>query len=318
MRPGLLATVAMVVLLCSAVEAAEDPAGAAGGPGDGGPEMTGLIRETAEIDGVERTWLVYLPATLPRDTAAPVWVQFHGVAQEASTEIERLRAVADDAGFALLAPQSRYPDPPWMWSPDDRAVEVSRGNPDVQLVETALERLAVGRAIDPARVYVSGVSAGAEAALLSACALPDRFAAVAAVSGLTDVAAVCGATSTPAVVLHGTDDPIVLYEGGVGERIAGDVMANGEPFGELPVVRQLWQRSIPERAARLACRVGCSPPAVDEPVPDVERRSWSGDGAGQVRTIDLYSIAGGTHEWPRQPIDATRVILEFFARHQLD
>ena len=89
-----------------------------------------------------------------------------------------------------------------------------------KIVTTALRRVAVERiaCIDPARVYVSGISNGGFMATVLACRMAGRIAAAAlfapGVNGIGDCA-----PSRPVSVLevHGTSDPIVPYGGPNGE-----------------------------------------------------------------------------------------------------
>lgn len=77
------------------------------------------------------------------------------------------------------------------------------------IVDHATETLAV----DPARVYLTGLSRGGHATWRWAAKEPDRFAAVAPVAGRGDPATACALTDTPVWAFHGDRDDVVTPEG---------------------------------------------------------------------------------------------------------
>jgi polyhydroxybutyrate depolymerase len=113
----------------------------------------------------------------------------------------------------------------------------------------------------------------------------------------------------PAIVFHGTADPIVPYSGGPSKSF--DI-----PFP-----------SIPEWIDTLAERNGCTGAPVGIPV--------SGDVSGTQFTnceadVIFYTIAGGGHAWPgggqlpefivgytTRDVDATWTMWDFFQSHPL-
>src|SRR5262249_32669030 len=106
------------------------------------------------------------------------------------------------------------------------------------------------------------------------------------------------------ISVHGTADPVVLYNGGLG---AGQTIP-------IPPVKQT--------IAGLAKRNGCTAAPVNEtPAAHVERLRYVQCTHG--RSVELLSIIGGGHPWPRglqathtPPIatySASAAILDFFA-----
>lgn len=67
--------------------------------------------------------------------------------------------------------------------------------------------------VDPARVYLTGLSRGGHATWRWAAAEPDRFAAIAPVAGRGDPATACALVDTPAWAFHGDRDDVVTPEG---------------------------------------------------------------------------------------------------------
>lgn len=84
---------------------------------------------------------------------------------------------------------------------------------DVRTLDRMLDLLVKRLRIDPARIYVSGLSLGGHATWDWAAARPDRFAAIAPVAGRGDVAVACALKDVPIWAFHGDSDPIVPVEG---------------------------------------------------------------------------------------------------------
>ena len=141
--------------------------------------------------------------------------------------------------------------------------------------------------------------------------LSDRVAAMGGVAGAYSFSwEDCpSAQPIPAILFHGTEDPIVPYQGGV----AGDGRFN------LP--------SLPFWVEGLAQHNGCEFPPLEVPtVGEV-----SGIRFGNCREdaeVIFYTIDGGGHSWPgggylpkwlvghtTRDMDATQVMWEFFQSH---
>jgi phospholipase/carboxylesterase len=119
-----------------------------------------------------RDAILRLP-TKTAGTALPLLVLFHGAGGSADGVLRRLGAAAENAGVAVLAPDSR--DSSW------DAIRGSFGD-DVAFVNRALERVFETVAVDAARVAVGGFSDGATYALSLGLINGDLFQRVAAFS----------------------------------------------------------------------------------------------------------------------------------------
>ena len=67
--------------------------------------------------------------------------------------------------------------------------------------------------VDPARIYLTGLSRGGHATWRWAAAEPGRFAAIAPVAGRGDPASACALTDIPTWAFHGDRDDVVTPEG---------------------------------------------------------------------------------------------------------
>lgn len=73
----------------------------------------------------------------------------------------------------------------------------------------AIDEVMASKAVDPTRVYLTGLSMGGFGAFDLAARRPDLFAAVVPICGGGDPATAATLAQTPFYIVHGTDDPVV-------------------------------------------------------------------------------------------------------------
>lgn len=261
--------------------------------------------------GEKRTYLLYVPGSYDPSRPAPLVVTIHGFAQWPAhqMQITHWNDLADEYGFIVVYPAGT--GFPLRW----RIVggSSSEGNPmqDVTFISDLISQLEAEYNIDPTRIYANGLSNGGGMSFLLACEMSDRIAAFGTVAGAFTLPwEDCQPSRpVPAIVFHGTDDPIVPYHGGPYER--SDV-----PFPDIPG----W-------VATLGGRNGCEETPFEIPA----RGKISGTKYLDCKAdVDFYTISGGGHTWPggepipewiagytSQDINATLTIWEFFMEHPL-
>ena len=267
---------------------------------------------TLRVNGVERTFLLYLPPTYQRGKPAPLVLVFHAGGGDG-------RGIAPHTGFSRLAGRegfvAAYPDGlDGRWN-DGRRHAASHD--DVGFVRALLDTLYRELTLDSTRVYATGISNGAMLSYRLACELPGVFAAIAPVAAGMPASLRAGCAQAAPVSLlaiQGTADPVLPYAGGGAGRGRGSVLSATESIA-------FW--------AKLS---GCTDPPTTTAEPDrihdgTRVRLTAHAGCRDGRGVELYTVQGGGHTWPGGPpvgrsvgrvsrdLDATELIWSFFARH---
>lgn len=181
---------------------------------------------------------------------------------------------------------------------------------DVGFIDDLIDVLSTEYAIDPARIYATGMSTGGMFSYRLACDLTGRIAAIASVSGTGSITDCDPSRPLPVLHIHGTADEIVPYDGGtVGDGIQPSIMP---PVTD---VIAFWQQFD-----------GCERMPETVIVEPVTIETFSG--CADSSEVILYTIQDGGHAWPggerkadRLPADleleATSLIWDFFAVHPM-
>jgi polyhydroxybutyrate depolymerase len=251
-----------------------------------GTSTVGAVElDRRELDG-DRHYLVTTPTAHDGETPIPLVVDFHGLSEGAEVHAmqTQLGPYGEEEGFAVAFPHGTDDPVRWNTTPD------REGNPDLVYVEAVLDDLGAEFCIDTSRIYATGLSNGAMMSSAVACALADRFAAVAPVAGITDYDGCDPTRPVPINAFHGTVDPILLFNGGVDLS----VLEGGES-AEIPEA-DIDGEGYPATAAVWAARNGCEEgPTDDERSDTLLRRTWDCPADAPV-VFDI--IDGHGHGWP--------------------
>ncbi|CAM3061949.1 PHB depolymerase family esterase [Paracoccus nototheniae] len=261
-----------------------------------------------------RSYKLYVPSTATGPL--PLVVMLHGCGQTPDDFAKgtRMNALAEERGVIVLYPaQSRdaHPNRCWNWF---REGDQGRGAGEPAILSGMVRQILTQQPIDPARVYVAGLSAGGSAAMALAHAYPDLFAAVGCHSGLPMGAARDHGSALmamkqgnsgirlnhplPTIIFHGGDDRVVAPRNG---RLVA--LRALEPFARLEVTEQARQIADGRAYVRTSHRVGRGRSYVEHWLIKGSGHAWSG-GSRTGRFVD-----------PAGP-DASQEMLRFFLRHK--
>lgn len=155
---------------------------------------------------------LYVPPAATRKPM-PLVVMLHGCKQTIDEFAlgTRMNVVADANGFAVVYPeQSKHAHAHrcWHWYDDRDTAGLGEARAIVSLVDSLIEH----HGVDPERVYLVGLSAGAGLASLLALHYPERFAAVALHSAPALGEAHSGMTAMDVMRRGARRDPIALVD----------------------------------------------------------------------------------------------------------
>ncbi len=263
-----------------------------------------------------RDYKLFVPGR-PR-APAPLVVMLHGCTQtpEDFAAGTAMNALAERDGLYVVYPgQSRRANGQrcWNWfEPRDQGREAGES----AIIAGLTRALVAEHGLDPARVYIAGLSAGGAAAANVARAYPDLYAAVGVHSGL---AAGCAWDLTSALM--------AMRSGAAGAETAGSpvlrvptIVFHGDEDGTVSARNAdlvLAQAGIAELDA--------APERIRAEGHPYTRTRYR-DRSGRVLVED-WRVLGAGHAWsggsprgsytdPRGP-DASRAMLDFFAQHRL-
>jgi polyhydroxybutyrate depolymerase len=264
-----------------------------------GEPPRGSSAQVITVDGVERSFRLYVPAPLSLARPVPLVLMLHGGFGSAghAEAAYGWNGAADRYGFVVA-----YPDGlgrAWSVGGGCCGRPGRTGTDDVAFITAVVAGLGDRLAVDRSRVFATGMSNGAMMAYRLACE-STVFAAIAPVAGT-----LMGPCPQPRPLsllhIHGLADASVPFDGSPGtgyEKIDGP---------DIPSTMDIWRVAD-----------DCEPPRVEPG--DPVTRSTADCAAG--RSVTLITIAGAGHQWPgakdRTPagaLDATDVIWQFFAAH---
>jgi polyhydroxybutyrate depolymerase len=275
---------------------------------------TFAIAQTTIIDsimsgGIYRNYRVYIPAMYTGTTARPMVFDLHGYTSSASAEqaYSNFMPIADTANVIFVYPNGTFSGGYQYWNAGfGTAVD------DIGFISDLIDTLKTQYNIDANMIYSCGMSNGGYMSHTLACALNNKIAAVASVTGtMTTLQYSTCVPNRPVPVMQvsGTADPTVTYTGMSGSEAIDTVV-------------KYWRVND-----------NCNPTPVFTAVPNTsttdgctaEHYVYNGGDMGS--TVEFYKIIGGGHTWPGSPFtigvtnrdfSASAEIWRFFRKYKLN
>jgi polyhydroxybutyrate depolymerase len=271
------------------------------------------IRESVSVNGVSRTYLIYVPRSyVPGESALIIALHGRGGGGPGSAmeQYSHLDQKADEAGFAI-AYLDGLPDAtgtvnwnyfydPFFSSPPD----------DVGFVRTVIDSLQTRLHPNRRRIYVTGTSAGGFMAERVGVELSDRVAAVGVVEGGLFVFSPASPQTVPVaqspvsvLMLKGDQDPNNQYCGAVFPSFGVTEASSDEDFAYWSG-RSANHCSHVHPAAPLceSVGVGDAQGIVTPGTPSSVLTKIAKDCRGDTE-VKLYRLLGGVDNWNLEPMN---------------
>ena len=258
---------------------------------------------TMLVGGVDRRWMLVVPPNTTERQRLPLLIVLHGVGGKGPA-MQRLGfdKLAAPAGYIVA-----YPDAfGGSWNDGRPGMEPLVGSPvdDIAFLRELISRSVAEAGADPTRVAIAGFSNGALMASRAACEMTDQLASVILVSGAgpRDMTQRCKPSRPlPIMVVFGTADTVVPYEGG---QVANN---GGKSRGQVAPVREMldiW------RGVNGCTNIESVPVAATSSIVIALR------GTGCRADLVHFKVAGGGHDWVSNTwFDTTTEAWRFVSTH---
>lgn len=259
-------------------------------PGCSAP-TAGLHEITLAGGGAPHPVRIVVPTSFA-DALLPVVIGFHGLGSDGAGQarLSGYEALAEQEGFIAVHPTGvpNGDDTRTAWQLAARSGADADEHDDLAFTVALIDELVGSWCVDPARVYVTGMSNGGFFTARLVCELSDRIAGAVSVAGMFHPDGCAPARPVPYLAFHGTADDFVPFDGD-GESV---LLGSGT---SLPV--EFFSTDMPAAFAAFAAGAGCEPEPIDTVFdPDMIRHAYRGCREGVP--MAFIEVVGGGHSWP--------------------
>lgn len=270
-----------------------------------------VIVDSIVSDGVQRLFRLYIPTAYTSANPVPLVLNLHGYTSNAAQQeaYGDFKKIADTAHFIIVHAQGLPTSGTYLgWT---NFFPMSTPNKDLQFLSNLIDTISLRYSINLSRVYSTGMSNGGFMTYDLACFLSNKIAAIASVTGSmasSHFSACNPQHPMPVMIIHGTSDAVVKYDGTAG-------MLNGVPTGACTPVQTLIDYWVNFN--------NCNATPAFNPVPNAsttdnctaEQYVYSGGDDGS--TVEHYKIIGGDHSWPGAPFNINTTNMDFSASKEI-
>jgi polyhydroxybutyrate depolymerase len=275
------------------------------------------------VGNLKRTFLIHIPASYSKTQSSPVVLVFHGGTGTAAgmEKLTKMNEESEHEGFIVVYPEGI--DRHW----NDGRETVPKDVDDVGFVSALIDYLLKAYNVDSKRIYATGISNGGFFCQSLACNLANKIAAVASVAATKPEALnVKPSRAISVMVIAGTDDPLVPYNGGL---VKGRGTSRGGYGGKVLSVSDTIKFWVANNNCLTSPKITQLPNLDNNDATTVEHSVYTS--TSNNTEVILYKINGGGHTWPgglqylpkflvgntSRDINATQIIWQFFKTHQL-
>ena len=265
----------------------------------------GLTEYGITYQGINRDFSIYIPESYTHDYPSAMMFVFHGFggSNDMIMYYSDFNSISERENFIVVYPQgsSFWGYPHWNvggWTNTSSA-------DDIGFIDFLIELISQEYNLNQNRIYATGMSNGGFFSFLLACQLSQKIAAVASVTGsmTNETYQNCKPSKeVPVLQIHGTDDPIVTYNGNYSIGSIG-----------ISPVLSYWKLNN-----------YCGEPTISElndsnPNDNFYVHRVLFDNGINGSTVDHYKVYGGEHFWfMEDDINSSELIWEFFSHYDLN
>lgn len=255
------------------------------------------LERKMHVDQLEREYLIHLPPAYSSSSKCPVIFAFHGGGgnYENTVSMYNLNTVADQHQCIVVYPNAINKS----WSMANVGgmanEEEQRHVDDVKFIATLMDTLTRHYHVDSASFFCTGLSRGGIFSLFLISKLSGRFKAVAPVCASIPQSIVDDYTFYPTSILliNGTDDPLLPYDGGHGEISRSRRKADNHFISTHELVKKIKELNT------------CPDISIAHHLPNTERN----DKCTALKTtyhcsgtqVVFIKVMHGGHSWPGGP-----------------
>lgn len=283
------------------------------------PAVAGAATTVAlEHDGRERRYHLHVPPHAANIVGMPLLVVLHG-GGGSGEQVRAATGLAEAgvrAGFVVAFPDGTGPLRGRLLTWNSGGIEVYASQHDVDdvgFVRAVVHDVMRRVPIDDTRVFAAGHSNGGMMCHRLAREAADVFAGIAVVAGAMNFTAVDATSPIAVLIVHGSEDQHVRYDGGAPRAALGRSGERSDASVQAAVDYYLARNGL----------VGYPEAEQDG---KVRRETWArGKGGKPTLPVRRITLDGGGHAWPGSsetprlladtpfPFDASAEILSFFA-----
>lgn len=241
-----------------------------------------VLLVASQLLAEDRSYEYFVPDDLQDGAALMIFLHGRTGTGQEMVDLTRFNDLADQEGFVMLYPDGIGED--WNFSPS--------GVNDVEFLEYLIDEFVEKYKIDRDRVYLMGYSNGGEMAYYAACHSPGSFAGIATIDApmVVSIGIDCAEDPVPVLMLMGTDDPILPWEGRAGIYSADETLAfwaeHNECLSEHPEIEDLPDLDTSDGSTvTITTYTACEQDAL----------------------VTLYTVEGGGHTYPGHPPESASI-----------
>ncbi len=288
------------------------------------PDWVEKATQPEPPDEYTRSYIHYVPDNYDPSVPTPVMFMLHLRPGNGSSFsiLTGMNDIADEEGFIVIYPNAY--ENAWNYT-TDATLDRDPNYDDTEFLKAIIEELALDYTIDRSRLYVAGMSSGGFMTLRLACEASDTFAAFASVGatnflGLEDLCV--GQRPVPVLMMHGTDDPDIAWDGEQGLSEMGITTIYSSVIDSV----EFWlnHNDCDAEPDLVTLKEQGNSPDTYVQILDFYRCREESD-------LKLYAIIGGGHTWPgtrnltleslygktNLDIDASQIIWDFVSQYSL-